>query len=147
MSVVFVVRFVCYFVIFGILKNKKLAKTQYSNGGKCVTAYGPGEQIVTASTPGTNTYEDRTGTSFSAPFATGILALLMKEFPDFTKDQLIQKFIERTIKGVVQGLSPDDKNRLISFLKKDGGPDLINQLYLVWLANGNVYEQRMHAQN
>ncbi|MFO0703866.1 MAG: S8 family serine peptidase [Patescibacteria group bacterium] len=127
--------------------NNQDFKTQYSNGGKCVTAYGPGEQIVTASTPGTNTYEDRTGTSFSAPFATGILALLMKEFPDFTKDQLIQKFIERTIKGVVQGLSPDDKNRLISFLKKDGGPDLINQLYLVWLANGNVYEQRMHAQN
>jgi subtilisin family serine protease len=54
------------------------------------------EKAVSTSIDGTSAYGDGVGTSISAPYVSGTLALLKAEFPGFTSTQLIERLLTST---------------------------------------------------
>ena len=58
----------------------------FSNYGKLVNVFAPGESIVT--TGSGNGYLSENGTSFSSPLVAGVVALVKTRFPDMTPDAL-----------------------------------------------------------
>lgn len=69
-------------------------QSSFSNFGKIdVTA--PGEQIYSTSNTGFNSYSQESGTSFAAPFVSGLAALMFIKYPDYTADK-IRDIIEKS---------------------------------------------------
>ena len=72
----------------------------YSNFNSFVDISAPGSQIVTTHLD--DTYVSSSGTSFSAPQVTGVIALLQSYLPDLTDQQIIDRLYQTTVdKGVV----------------------------------------------
>ncbi|KAI9595866.1 peptidase S8/S53 domain-containing protein [Syncephalis fuscata] len=72
-------------------KNDKVAS--FSNTGKCVTLFAPGSDVVSISNNLGTDKVTNGGTSFSTPYVTGVVALLLGE---------------KATKGVLQGIKSGD---------------------------------------
>lgn len=68
-------------------------RAKYSNAGKCVDAFAPG-QLVNTLTP-TNHEEilPASGTSYAAPYAAGLAALILEKEPQLSPEKVAQKLI------------------------------------------------------
>ena len=62
-----------------------------SNYGSGLSLIAPGVNIKT--TGMTNTYVDKSGTSFAAPHVAGVAALILSEYPYFTRDQVTKAIL------------------------------------------------------
>lgn len=70
-----------------------------SNYGPCVTTFAPGTQVEGLGFDG---LKRKTGTSFSAPFVSGVAALWRTERPDLNALGIVNLIRERSEKGVVK---------------------------------------------
>jgi len=70
----------------GSTKRDSYQLSEFSNHGKTVDIYAPGEEII--STLPSNLYEKFKGTSLSSPLVSGIAALVKTRFPNFSADEL-----------------------------------------------------------
>lgn len=70
-------------------------KASYSNyGALSVDLFAPGEGIYSTSAGGNNAYGTASGTSMSAPFVTGVAALILAREPNFTAAQLKYRIMQ-----------------------------------------------------
>ncbi len=85
------------FVVGSVNQNDQ--RTNNSNFGECVSIFAPGGLITTEGVNGLPT--TRTGTSFSAPHATGAIALYLSKFPTARPAEVIGAITSNGLRGVV----------------------------------------------
>ena len=73
----------------GSTRPETMQLSDFSNYGKLIDIYAPGESILT--TGMNREYIRATGTSFSTPFVSGLAALVKTKFPEFSADALREK--------------------------------------------------------
>lgn len=80
-------------------KEDKHLPAYFSNYGRShVDVFAPGVDII--SLDSMNSYNQASGTSFSAPVTTGIAALVLSYYPDLTPEQLVKILCESSYKSV-----------------------------------------------
>ncbi|KNE63335.1 hypothetical protein AMAG_08475 [Allomyces macrogynus ATCC 38327] len=75
----------------------------FSNYGKCVTLFAPGEAVLGASTLGVNATKLMSGTSMAAPHAAGVIAQLLAQFNvgvPLTKEYLVRTATTAMLTGL-----------------------------------------------
>ncbi|ORX81449.1 subtilisin-like protein [Anaeromyces robustus] len=108
-------------IIIGALNNKNYGfdnleriyeKANYSNYGECVDLFAPGTIRIT--NKNNEIISNVSGTSFAAPFVSGLAATIMAENSDikYNFESLKNKLIELSIKDVIKGLYDKTPNRL-----------------------------------
>ena len=89
----------------------------YSNNGPCVDLYAPGgdrTRGLESAWKDTDTdYEFDVGTSMASPLVAGYAALLAQQQPGMCATAISQAIIDRSTKGVIQGMTADSFNRLL----------------------------------
>ena len=73
----------------GSTETETMKLSDFSNYGKLVNVYAPGESILTTGMD--REYIRATGTSFSTPFVSGLAALIKTKFPRLSADALREK--------------------------------------------------------
>jgi cerevisin len=76
----------------------------FSNTGRCVTLFAPGVDVESIGiTPGQTV--KNSGTSFSTPYVTGVVALMLSENGPMSPAQVKERLVSTAHKGVVKGLN------------------------------------------
>ncbi|MFD4869732.1 S8 family serine peptidase [Streptomyces sp. NPDC058412] len=86
-------------------------ETSFSNYGRCLSAYAPGEAIVSAKLGGGSIALD--GTSMAAPHVTGVAVLYKAEHPAEGPEEIAFWLEQETTKDVLKDLSPASPNKLL----------------------------------
>lgn len=95
-------------MIIGVGSMTKDGKylSDWSNYGKCVDTYAPGESVVSTAVPAYSTikgfYDIGNGTSFSAPYVTGLATLLKSKYPTMSNTEIRDRIIKHSIKNNTQ---------------------------------------------
>lgn len=85
-------------------------ETSFSNYGRCVSLFAPGQDIVSARLGGGSVAED--GTSMASPHAAGVALLYKAQHPRATSDEIATWLIAQTTKDVLT-VEPNSPNRLL----------------------------------
>lgn len=98
--------------------NQNDFRTNNSNFGECVSIFAPGGLITTEGVNGKPS--TRTGTSFSAPHATGAIALYLSKYPTAKPAEVIGEITRNGLSGVVVDAKSTRGNILLNtaFLNK-----------------------------
>jgi cerevisin len=88
-------------------------RASFSNYGKCVDVFAPGQDIL--SIWNSNKYATISGTSMASPHVAGLAAYLLslEEGSDVTPKQIKDKIIKLSSRGVLDGIPSDTPNLLI----------------------------------
>mgnify|MGYP003624086124 CR=1 FL=1 len=88
----------------------------FSNIGKCVDIYAPGEQILSAWSTGDTIINFLSGTSMACPHTTGVMAYLMAQDPSLAQDPaaLKAKLLQTARQGDITGSVGGSANLLLS---------------------------------
>ncbi|KAH8732908.1 oryzin precursor [Phaeosphaeriaceae sp. PMI808] len=88
----------------------------FSNIGKCVDIYAPGEQILSAWSTGDTIINFLSGTSMACPHTTGVMAYLMAQDPTLGQDpaKLKAKLLTTARQGKFTGNTGGSANLLLS---------------------------------
>ena len=86
-------------------------KASFSNWGRCVKIYAPGEDIK-STWPGGGT-RTQSGTSFAAPHVAGVAALYKGTFGDASSDVVANWILSNATAGVITGNPPGTPNLLL----------------------------------
>ncbi len=66
----------------------------FSNFGKTVNVYAPGDNILSTTFPGNSAYDYSSGTSFACPLTAGVAGLVLAKNPDWTPKFITRQIIE-----------------------------------------------------
>ncbi|WP_030718942.1 S8 family peptidase [Streptomyces sp. NRRL F-2580] len=91
--------------------NQYDEETSFSNYGRCVTAYAPGEAIVSAKLGGGSVALD--GTSMAAPHVAGVAVLYKQAHPSAAPEEIAQFIEQESTKDGLSELSPASPNKLL----------------------------------
>lgn len=106
---------------------------EFSNyGKKSVNFFAPGVQLY--STTPANGYDAMDGTSFAAPAVSGVAALLMSYFPDFTPLQVKDILIKSTRKFDDLMVKKSEKTGVVKFSELSSSGGIVNAYEAVKLA-------------
>jgi len=88
----------------------------FSNIGKCVDIYAPGEQILSAWATGDTIINFLSGTSMACPHVTGVMAYLMAQDPSLGQNPaaLKAKLLQTARQGEIGGSTGGSANLLLS---------------------------------
>eukprot|EP00833_Pecoramyces_ruminatium_P008799 jgi/Orpsp1_1/1182831/evm.model.c7180000082832.1 len=110
------------------ISNDGYRKANYSNYGKCVDIFAPGNVLVADPSTGKNAYKETGGTSSSTPVVAGIAALLLAEntekpkngitYQEFMRNKLIEMSIQNAITDLNYVGSQDTPNYFVNNGKK-----------------------------
>lgn len=78
------------------------ARASWSNYGKCVDIYAPGENIALL-TNSNHLYLLNDGTSFAAPLISGIAAEIFSSYPNLSNKQISELLLRSTQNGLING--------------------------------------------
>jgi subtilisin family serine protease len=114
---------------------KKKQVSSFSNYGiKSVTLFSPGDNIITLDKD--NQYTHTQGTSFAAPIATGVAALILSYYPDLTPQELISILVDSSTKIKKKVLRPTKtgKSKKVRFTTLSSSGGIINTYNALLLA-------------
>ncbi|KAI8050303.1 peptidase S8/S53 domain-containing protein [Syncephalis plumigaleata] len=95
----------------------------FSNFGKCVTLHAPGVNIVSSIYTDDMGFMILSGTSFAAPFVTGVVALMLGEAGPLPPAEVKRRLVLGATQGVVKGLrSGDGTANLLLYNNVNGSP-------------------------
>lgn len=92
------------------------ARWEFSNWGKCVTIYAPGDAIKSAAGWADNSYETYSGTSMAAPHVAGAAALILGRnaaWAAAAPAQVKQELLNLSTRNVITGLPITSNNNLL----------------------------------
>lgn len=101
-----------------------LTKASFSCWGPAVDIWAPGNIIKVATPDSYDSYGTAFGTSYSAPFTAGVAAIIWAENPTWTRQQVEDEVIARSIKDILVNMDPTDNNRLLHL-----GPQTTGELH------------------
>ncbi|PVU84937.1 hypothetical protein BB559_007300 [Furculomyces boomerangus] len=102
-------------IIVGSISNTQDVISNFSNFGGCVDIFAPGENILTSTNDSNEDLVLEKGTSLSAPFVTGVLALYLEKNPKATPQDLKSYLLSTAIPVV--GQLPSNTTNLALFYK------------------------------
>ncbi|MBV9821267.1 MAG: S8 family serine peptidase, partial [Actinobacteria bacterium] len=85
----------------------------YSNTGRCVDLYAPGDSIVSDYGTGDNEIATLSGTSMAAPHVAGVVAQYLQQNPAATPAQVSAMIRGLSTTGVINGLTNGSPNRML----------------------------------
>ena len=88
-------------------------KANYSNFGSCIDVFAPGSSVTSAYINGVYTEDDGYGTSYAAPYVTGVVAKYLEKYPNATAQQVSDFIISNSTKNKLEGLDSSSPNRLL----------------------------------
>ncbi|WP_405979459.1 S8 family serine peptidase [Streptomyces sp. NBC_00158] len=91
--------------------NKYDEETDFSNYGRCVSLYAPGQAIVSAKLGGGSVALD--GTSMASPHVAGVAALYKQAHPTATPAEIAEFLDDESTKDVLGSISKSSPNRLL----------------------------------
>ncbi|MER5729160.1 S8 family peptidase [Streptomyces sp. NPDC002138] len=91
--------------------NKYDEETDFSNWGRCVSLYAPGQAIVSAKLGGGSVALD--GTSMASPHVAGVAVLYKQAHPTATPAELAEFLDDESTKDVLKSVSKSSPNRLL----------------------------------
>ncbi len=90
---------------------------KFSNWGRCVDLFAPGEQILSAGNATDSASDKQSGSSMAAAFAAGAAALLLEQYPEASQLHISCLLINSATKDIVgltkRGLAERTPNRLL----------------------------------
>ncbi|KAH7372350.1 peptidase S8/S53 domain-containing protein [Pyrenochaeta sp. MPI-SDFR-AT-0127] len=114
--------------------------SSFSNIGKCVDIYAPGEQILSAWSTGDTIINFLSGTSMACPHTTGVMAYLMAQDPAALGQNpaaLKAKLLETARQGKITGSTGGSANLLLSNGVDGGVAKRLVKNYVVPDRNGS----------
>jgi subtilisin family serine protease len=84
--------------------NELDARSGFSNSGRCLDIFGPGERIVSASAFSDEGTATKNGTSMATPHATGTAALYLAEHPVASPREVAREVTQAGTVGVLSNL-------------------------------------------
>lgn len=79
-------------------------RSSFSNYGKCVNIFGPGDDIKSADIDSVSDYRVRGGTSMASPHVVGALALYWERYPGKKAKRIINKLLNAAVNDTIDGL-------------------------------------------
>ncbi len=92
----------------GATEKETIRRAEFSNYGKLVDVFAPGESIISTGTE--NGYTEVSGTSFAAPLVAGIAALIKTKFSNMSADELRETI--RFSAESIDDQNPEDRHLL-----------------------------------
>ncbi|MER7515574.1 S8 family serine peptidase [Streptomyces sp. NPDC126499] len=86
-------------------------ETHFSNWGRCLSVYAPGQNILSAKLGGGSVAHD--GTSMAAPHVTGVASLFLAANPKASSADVAAWIRDGSTKDVVTSIGPSSPNRLL----------------------------------
>jgi subtilisin family serine protease len=93
--------------------NKTDARASFSNYGRCVDIFAPGQDIVSLGIEDDAPTATLSGTSMASPHVAGAVALLLAENPKLTPQQVTKALLADATTGKVTGPGAGSPNRLL----------------------------------
>jgi len=93
--------------------NRSDTRADYSNFGRCVALFAPGEDIVSDYGTSDTNVATLSGTSMAAPHVSGVVAQYLQANPTATPAQVRAAVVGLATVNVVNGLGTDTPNRLL----------------------------------
>lgn len=88
-------------------------RAAFSNFGRCVDLFAPGEQIVSAGIASDTATTKASGTSMAAPHVAGAAALVLSESPALTPAEVREKLISDATPGLLADVGAGSPNLLL----------------------------------
>lgn len=124
------------FSIWVMASDKNWYRTKWSNYWDCAAFLAPWEDIVSTSIPITNSfwtnYKADSGTSFSAPIITGIIALWFNEYWYFSPDIVYDTLLESLVENSAGNFYVDAEEYIINLWKKSKQKELVKKGELIF---------------
>lgn len=97
----------------------------FSNFGSCVDLFAPGDDILSVGNGSDASVQVMSGTSMSAPFVTGAVALLLQQYGNISPATVESYIRGNATRNLLGGLDSSTANR---FLFSDGAPNTMTRL-------------------
>lgn len=88
-------------------------RSSFSNFGRCIDLFAPGNNIYSALANSNNHYGIASGTSMAAPHVAGVVARYLGQNPTATPDQVWQAMLSATLKNKIVDAGTNSPNRLL----------------------------------
>jgi subtilisin family serine protease len=83
-----------------------------TNYGPCVDIFAPGQFVTSAGVECSDCESSRSGTSMATPLVSGMVALLLQKYPNYTAETIKEKLLQLSTKNVLDFSSlPMDKDK------------------------------------